>query len=69
MNPERRGLINLATTSGGGELTEEAFMRTVEQVMRPRPPHHHLISSRAEPGSIVLCGDCGMPVRVPDVWP
>jgi hypothetical protein len=70
MNPERRGLLNLATTSGAGELTEDEFFRMIEQVQRDGPaPHSHIISPRAEPGTIVLCGDCGGPVRVPDVWP
>jgi hypothetical protein len=61
--------ITAATTDAGGSLTEEALARTMEAIMAPRPPHHHVISSRAEPGSLAICSGCGTAVRVPDVWP
>jgi hypothetical protein len=68
---ETRGLLSRITTNQttpGGELTPEALERTFEQLMRPRPPHHHIISPRAEPGSWTLCSDCRAVVRVPDDW-
>jgi hypothetical protein len=61
--------ITTNATSPAPELTEEDFFRMFDQIRKPRSPHHHIISSRATPGSITVCHDCGSPVRVPDVWP
>jgi hypothetical protein len=60
--------ISANTTDAGGDLTPELLERTMEQLAKPRPPCHHVISPRATPGSLTLCANCARLVRVPDNW-